>query len=1124
MLKTVLCVFNKAIRSKQDDFSHPEIFKEKEDAMKKGFYLLCAVWIGGCIFLQQKVHGIDMKDTKLLSQPAISQNHIAFVYAGDLWIADVDGSNVRRLTTDEGIESNPAFSPDGKRIAFSAQYDGNTDVYLLPVEGGVPKRLTWHPVSDLVQGFTPDGSRVLFSSPRSVFTRRHTQLFTVSCEGGFSEALNIPYAYKATYSPDGRRMAYTPLYEAFQQWKHYRGGTVSTIGLYTFSDHSVEKIPQPEERCNDTDPMWIGDKIYFRSDREGEFNLFSFNIQSREINQLTFHTDFPIVNLSAGGDKIIYEQAGHLHRYPLPNGPSEKLTIGVAADLEGLRPRYVKGFKYIRNASISPSGARAVLEFRGEIITVPAEKGDPRNLTNTPGVHERDPVWSPDGKFIAYFSDESGEYGLCIQPQDGKGEIKKMKLEGTGFYSELHWSPDSKKLTLTDNGRDLYWMDVEKGKIKKIAQEALYFPGAFGAVHGVWSFDSKWIAYTLNTQAYIQRVYLYSLDEDKSYPITDGMSEVSEPVFDENGKYLYFFASTDAGPVKHWFAMSNADMELSRAIYLVTLQKETLSPIAKESDEEKGSEEKETKKEDSKKESEKKEESISVDFQGLNNRIVSLPIKEGNYSSLQAGKEGQVFYLEMPQGQDEDRQGGKLHRYDLKEREDKILLSDVSGYELSADKKKILYRTLNSIHIVPISDKIESGKGKLKIEDIAVLIDPVREWNQIFDEAWRINRDYFYDPNMHGADWQAMKEKYRVFLSHLACRDDLNRVIQWMSSELVVGHHRVAGGDSPNDPKYIPCGLLGADYTIENGRYRFKKVYGGLNWNPELRSPLVEPGMDVKEGEYLLAVNGKDLRPPENLFSRFENTAGKIVEITVGPNPDGTGSRTVQVVPVADESALRNRDWVEGNIRKVDKATNGRVAYVYVPNTTTLGHTYFKRYFFPQVHKEAIIVDERFNGGGQVADYYIDILRRPYVCHWAMRYGADLMTPSASIRGPKVMLIDETAGSGGDLLPWMFRKFQLGKLIGKRTWGGLVGILGFPILMDGGYITAPNLAIWTEDGWVVENEGVPPDIEVEQRPSEVIAGHDPQLEKAIEVIMEELKKNPPTEIKRPPYPVRVKKK
>jgi len=1069
--------------------------------------------------------GIDTRDTKLLSEPAMSDQYIAFVYAGDLWIAEPDGQNVRRLTSDEGVESGPVFTRDGKWIVFNAQYDGNTDVYAIPVEGGIPKRLTWHPGTDQVCDVTPDGSAVLFRSGRSVFTNRYTQLFTVPLEGGFPEKLPLPNAHHACYSPDGKYLAYTPLYEPFRQWKNYRGGTVSTIRIYRFEDHSIEKIPQPEGRCNDTSPMWIEDAVYFLSDRNGEFNLFSYEIGTGSISQHTRFEDFPILNASKSGSKIIFEQAGRLHVYDLALGQSDKLTIGIGTDLPELRPRYVKGARYIRNASVSPSGARAAFEFRGEIVTVPAEKGDPRNITLSPGAHERSPAWSPDGKRIAFFSDASGEYALHVALQDGKGETRAYPLSGTGFYNAPIWSPDGGKITFADNARNLYWMELESGKITKIASETVYLPGAFGTIRGVWSPDSKWIAYTVHTKANIQTVYVHSLDQNRSFAITDGLSEVSEPVFDESGKYMYFFASTDAGPVKHWFAMSSADMEMSNAIYLVTLQEEVVSPFAKESDEEEGAGKKadnkdEKSKKDEKAGTKKPREHFRIDFDGIHSRILAFPVKSGNLSSLQAGDEGQIYYLER--AGDAGGRENKLHRYDLKARKDEVLATGISHYSLSADKKKILSLMGGSWHITP-AGKFTAADGKLNTEAIEIRIDPIREWAQIYDEAWRINRDYFYADNMHGADWVAMKEKYAAFLPQVSCRNDLNRVIQWLCSELAVGHHRVGGGDFLHQPRRIQGGLLGADYKIENGRYRFEKVYGGLNWNPELRSPLTEPGVDVKAGEYLLEVNGRELDASVNLFSLFENTADKIVEIRVGPNPDFRGSRVVRTVPVAGEYALRNRDWVEGNIRKVDEATGGQVAYVYVPNTTRLGHTYFKRYFFPQTHKHAIIVDERFNGGGLIADYYIDILRRPFASYWNMRYGGDYKTPSGSIQGPRVMLIDETAGSGGDMLPWMWRKFGMGKLIGKRTWGGLVGTLGFPVLMDGGYVTAPNLAIWTEDGWVVENEGVPPDIEVEQLPAEVIAGRDPQLEKAIEVILKELEKNPPVKPERPPYPVRVRK-
>jgi tricorn protease len=1066
-------------------------------------------------------NGVDINDTRMLSQPAISKDHIAFIYAGDLWVAGLDGKNVRRLTADEGLETNPAFSPDGSLVAFTAQYDGNPDVYVVPVTGGVPTRLTWHPGPDIVQGFTPDGSAVMFTSPRAVFTGRYTQLFTVPVKGGIEEPLKLPNASKAVYSPDGSRLAYNPLSEAFTQWKHYRGGLNSTIWMYKFSDNSAEKLPQPESRANDVDPMWIADTVYFRSDRNGEFNLFSYTAKTKAIKQLTDYKDFPIMGASCGAGQIIYEQAGYLHLFDPKSAKSTKLTIGVAADLVETRPRFVKGGRYIRNAAISPTGARALFEFRGEIVTVPAEKGDARNLTNTPGANERSPIWSPDGKSIAYFSDESGEYELYIRNQDGKGDVRRIKVSGAGFYDAPVWSPDSQKISYADNSWSLYWLDLKTGTSKKIASEYQYGPARAKTIHHVWSPDSKWVAYTMNTKAFLQATHAYSIEQDKSFQITDGLSEVSEPVFDESGKYIYFFGSTDAGPAKDWFAMSNADIRVTQSLYLVVLRNNLPNPLAKESDEEKGLQKDEKPKDPPPKPA---VEPFSIDFDGIANRILSIPLPPGNYHDLEAGAAGQFYYIDSPA--DDNGFGGgpersALHLYDLNKRKDEVFIPGVRDYVVSADKKKILYTGNNVWAIVSVLPKPQPGQGKINVDDIEVRIDPRAEWTEIFNDAWRINRDYFYATNMHGVDWNAARQKYAAFLPHLATRNDLNRVIQWMCSELAVGHHRVGGGDFLYQPKNVPGGLLGADYSIENGRYRFKKVYGGLNWNPQMRSPLTEPGVNVKSGEYLLAVRGQDLKPPQNVYSLFENTSGKIIEITVGPNPDGSGSRTVQVVPIANESALRNRDWVEGNLKKVDEATGGRVAYVYVPNTTTLGHTYFKRYFFPQSYKDAIIVDERFNGGGQAADYYIDILRRPQASYWAMRYGADLKNPNAAIQGPKVMLIDETAGSGGDYLPWMWRKFGLGKLVGKRTWGGLVGILGFPVLMDGGVVTAPNFAIWTpEEGWVVENVGVPPDIEVEQMPADIINGHDPQLEKAIQVVMEELKKNPPKQPQRPPFPVR----
>ncbi len=1073
----------------------------------------------------------DVNDTRLLTDPAVSAKQIAFAYANDLWIANADGSGVRRLTSHPGVESRPRFSPDGSMIAFTGNYDGNPDVFVVPSAGGVPKRLTFHPGPDLVLGFTPDGSSVLFTSPRDVYTRRFVRLFTVPVGGGAPARLPIPNATKATFSPDGKKIVYQPIGDAFLEWKHYRGGQAARLIVFDVATNATEQIPQPAGRSNDTDPMWIGNKIYFRSDRAGEFNVFSYDPATKKVEQLTTFNDWPVLNASAGAGKMILERGGYLYLFDPESRKETRLKIGVAADLVESRPRFVKGAKYIRNASLSPSGARAAFEFRGEIITVPMEKGDDRNLTQSVAANDREPVWSPDGKSIAWFTDESGEYELRIGAQDGKGTPRKIKLDGAGFYRDAQWSPDGTKICYTDNSSSLYLLDVATGTAEKI-----FFNTMQGGIAVAWSPDSKWLAYTKNTIQNFDTLQLYSLEQKKSFPLTTGLEDAGTPVFDPNGKYLYFTVSTDAGPLADGFSMWSNDTRATNAIYMAVLAKGVPSPLAKESDEEgkKRDEPADDEKKGEEKNDDEKEKPVAkkppaktvVDLDGLSQRILALPLPAAGYSSLQVGKSGELYYVKRNDiiGRGE-RKPGTLQRYSLTKRKEDTLLEKVNDFELSRDGKRVLLALPeNAYSIADVGEKIDPAKQhKLAVDKIEVKIDPVAEWRQIFDEAWRINRDYFYDPNMHGADWKAMKAKYSPLVADVSVRQDLTRVLQWMCSELIVGHHRQAGGDTLANVDAISGGLLGADYKIENGRYRFAKVYGGLNWNPELRAPLTEPGVDVKDGEYLLAVDGKDLRPPESLYSRFERTAGRIIDITVGPNADGTGSRTVKVVPIDDESALRNRDWVERNLRYVTEKTGGRVAYIYLPNTTTLGYEYFRRYFFPQADRQAIIIDERHNAGGQAADYYLDILRKPFMSYWAHRYGADLRTPLSTISGPKVMIIDETAGSGGDYLPWMFRKSKMGTIVGRRTWGGLVGIGGFPVLMDGGTITAPNFAIWTpEGGWVVENEGVPPDIEVEQTPAEVIAGHDPQLDKAIEIVLKELEANPPVLPKRPAYPNKVK--
>lgn len=1120
------------------------------------------------VLLAPPAPAIDPADTRMLSNPAVGPKNIAFVYAEDLWVADLDGSNPRRLTTDIGIETTPVFSPDGSVLAFSAQYDGNMDVYTIPTTGGTATRITFHPGPDLARGFTPDGKSILFSSNRNVFSNRHAQLFTVPLSGGMPTQLPIPWGFEATYSPDGEFIAYTPVRDATQQWKHYRGGTHSRIWVFNTKTYDTVEIPQPKDRCNDLDPQWVGQTIYFRSDRGGEYNIYTFDPETKNnVKAVTTFKDFPVLDINSSKDKIIFEQAGYLHLLTPGETNSTRLKVGIATDAPETRARFVKGSKYVRDLSLSPSGARVAVEFRGEIATVPAEKGDPRILTNTPGVHERTPSWSPDGKTIAYVSDEGGEYQLILHPTaSGKVEVKKVPLHGSGFYNALIWSRDSKKILYRDNSETLHLLDVESGKITKIVKPE------YGLGRGLnvssWSPDSKWVTYAIDTPAHISRVYVYSVEQDKSFPITDGKSEASEPVFDLNGKYLYFAGSNDTGMSKHGFAQSASDSRPPRwSLYVAILKKDLPSPFLKESDEEKGPDAAkapaprrnpddeggdEPKAPPKKKE---KDTPFTIDLEDIENRILTVPVPTGTYSTLQTGSAGQLYLISRAEqagggGRGQGPAPGSLMRYNIETRKLDTVQAGVSAYELTPDGRKMLYRSGSDWYVAsttgggggaggpsvgaagggrrggggaaPAAPGGEAASGKIDLEAIEVRIDPRAEWKQIFEEAWRINRDFFYDPYMHGADWPAMKKKYEVFLPHATNGGDVYKVVRWMLSELAVGHSYMTPGERLHEKKTVGGGLLGCDYEIANGRYRFKKIYSGLNFTAELRSPLTAPGVNVKEGEYLLAVRGIDLKAPTEVYSLFESTAGKSVEITVGPNADGSGSRTVTVEPIAAELPLRNREWIEGNLRKVERMTNGRVGYVYVPDTAGQGVAYFKRYFFPQTDKDALIIDERFNSGGQIADYYVDILRRPFASYWAPRHGADWRSPSAAVFGPKVMIADEGAGSGGDMLPYMFRKFKLGPIVGKRTWGGLVGISGYPPLMDGGSVTAPSFAIWTpEEGFTVENEGVPPDYDVEMTPKDVIAGKDPQLEKAIQLALEALAKEGKKDVKRPEYPKRA---
>jgi tricorn protease len=1065
----------------------------------------------------------------LLQKPTVNMNQIVFVYAGDLWIVDRAGGNAARLTTGIGIETDPFFSPDGKMIAFTGEYDGNTDVYVMSAAGGVPRRLTFHPGVDEAVGWTNDGKRILFRSVRNS-TSSYNRLFTVAVEGGFPDEVPLPMAREGSYSPDGSHIAYQPLTQWQPDWKRYRGGQTSRIWIANLSDSSVEKLPR--ENSNDFNPMWVEGGIYFLSDRQGSVGLYSYDPASKRVTQLIRNDDMDIKSASAGPGAIVYEQFGTIHLYDLKTGKAKQIDIRVAGDLTSVRPHYESVGWRITNASISPTGARAVFEARGEIITVPAEKGDPRNLTNTTGVMERDPTWSPDGKWIAYFSDESGEYALHLRDQSITGEVKKISLSNPpSFYYSPRWSPDSRKIAYYDKRLNLWYVEIEKGAPVRIDKNP---DGLRTAVmEPFWSPDSRWIGYIKQVDNHLRAVFVYSLETGKIQQLTDGMSDARFGAFDKNGKYLYFTASTNLGPALSFAEMSTIPHQSTRSVYAIVLRSDLPSPLSPESDEEKVEDEKKV--EGGGKTAEEKKpvaaqpapaakggmkepELVRIDLDGIDQRIVALPIPSRNYTGLVAGKANTIFILELLPAGTAGASGSTLHKFDLEKRKLDKVIDGVSSFRVSHNGEKMLYRQGPSWIIASTMTPPKPGEGVLKTNDLQVYVDPKAEWRQMFNEVWRGERDFFYDPGLHGVNLEEFKKKYETYLSSVAHRSDLNYLFREMLNQMTVGHMFIEGGDQPR-PNFVYGGLLGCDFKVENGRYRFAKIYNGESWNPQLRAPLTQPGVNVKEGEYLLAVRGRELRADDNVYAFFEGTANKQVVIRAGPNADGSHSREVTVLPVASETGLRNLNWVESNRRKVDQLSNGRLAYVYVPDTSGSGYNSFNRYFFAQTQKEGAVIDERFNSGGALADYIVEYLSRPLLNFITFRDGRDIPTPLGAIYGPKAMIINELAGSGGDALPWYFRKMKIGPLIGKRTWGGLVASFLAPQLMDGGFVTAPDAAVYGLNGeWEVENRGVAPDIEVEFDPAAWRQGRDPQLEKAVEVLLDDLKKNPRPQYKRPTYP------
>jgi len=1097
----------------------------------------------------------------LLRDPSISRTQIAFSYAGEIWIAQRDGSNPRPLTSGGGHERKPLFSPDGSQIAFTGTYGGTSGVYVVPAGGGEPRRLTYHPADIGVVGWMPDGKRIVFSSQRIAFSSRVVQLFTVPVEGGYASQLPLVRASEASISPDTRHVAYVPGILPPFAWKRYRGGATRPIWIADLVDSHIE-LKIPRENSNDFNPMWVGDTIYFLSDRNGTVTLFAYDIKLRQVKEIVRNGGLDIKSASATSDAIVYEQFGSLHVLDLKSGTDRTLDIRPVGNSAQMRPHFKRlEPTQIRFADLSPTGALAVFGVRGELLTVPAKRGDVSNVTNTTDVVERDPAWSPDGKSIAYFSDESGEYALHVRDLSGLRKIRKFDLgEPPSFFYSPIWSPDSSKIAYTDKRLNYWYVDLETKTPVRVDTD-LYLDPAY-SLQLAWSPDGRWLVYTKQLRSHWHAVFVYSLEQRRSYQLTDGMSDALHVAFDKGGQYLYFTASTDMALRGSWLDMSSFQRPVTRRVYVILLQKATPSPQFSDGEAQVGAETSakgarfDLGQEKTAKGTIHEDHIVRIDFEGIMQRTLALPIPARNYYDLVVGKPGTVFLVEGPAVAPAAFHldiPTNVHEFDLSTGDTVQILDgvtsffysfngpDTSSFHVSSDGTMMLYAKQNKWFIAP-TDRPGRGSpqtgqlSQLNVDAMEVYIDPRAEWKHLFDQVWRDMRDFFYDPGLHGIDLAAIKKKYEPYLQNISTRDDLNYLFEEMLGNVTVSHMAVGEGDV-SEGADRKVGLLGADYSVENGLYRFARIYPGDTWspdsdlNPELLTrlgasratvaPLTTPTVNVQVGSYLLAVNGREVRPPADIYSFFEDTAGKQVILKVGPKPDGSGSRDVTVVPIEDETSLRNFAWIENNRRKVDELSGGRVAYVYVPNTGSEGYRSFNRYYFAQVGKEAAIIDERYNGGGKMADYMIEVLRRPLLAYWNMREGQDITTPIEAIFGPKVMIINEIAGSGGDFLPWAFRKAQIGPLIGKRTWGGLVGVQSLPEdLLDNSELLTPNLAFYSPDGtWDIENHGVPPDIEVEEDPKADREGHDPQLEKAIEVIMGLLKTNPPPSAPHlPPYP------
>jgi len=1062
-------------------------------------------------------------DARLMRTPAISAQHIAFAYAGDIWVVAKTGGQANRLSTPKGEETFPRFSPDGKEVAFTGNYDGNQDIYVMPVTGGVPTRVTHHPMPDRIVGWYPDGKSLLFASGMESGRNRFSKLFKVAKEGGLPQALPVPYGEFGAISPDGKTLAYMPVSTDFRTWKRYRGGMASEIWFYDLVTGAAERLPS-EAGSNDSSPMWYGDKLYFMSDRDAakRANIWCYDLKAKTFRQVTFFKDFDVHFPAIGPADLVLEAGGRLHRMELPTETLTEVRISVATDRATLKPHSVNAAKLIHNADASPQGKRAVFEARGELFSVPAEKGYVVNLTNSPGVAERFPALSPDGKQLAYFSDRSGEYQLCLRPADGSGAERQVTHLGPGFRYHINWSPDGKRVVFVDQAMRINLCDLDTGKVQPVDKGLYMMEGTLEEFKVSWSPDSRWFTYARETDNRNGAVMLYDTRGGKLTQITTPFYNAEEVAFDPEGKYIFFATGQHFDPT-----YSDVDTSwvypASMRLAALPLRLDVPTPLAARNDldaakEEKKDEKKDPKKDDKKDAKAEQPKPVDIDLEGLESRMVLLPPGPGYYADLAAVKGKLVYRRTERRNQNGDSKWG-LYYYDLEEREEKAILPDVDRAMATADGKKLFVNKKDVYAFVDLKADQKMDK-KLPTGELMMALDPKAEWRQIFNDAWRLERDMFYDPGMHGVDWNAMKARYGSLIDDCETREDVNFVLGELIAELSASHAYRGGGDLETGAR-LGVGLLGADYALENGHFRIKRILRGAPWDAQAKAPLAQPGLKVKEGDYLLAVNRAPLDPATDPWAAFQGLAGKTVLLTVNDKPTLEGAHDVVVEASASEEQLRYQDWVEAKRKYVDQASHGRVGYVYVPDTGINGQNDLVRQFRGQWDKPGLIIDERFNSGGQIPDRFVELLGRKTLNKWGVRDGKDWQWPMVAHDGPTAMLINGWSGSGGDCFPFYFKQAGIGPLIGRRTWGGLIGISGAPGLIDGGTVTVPTFGIYSTDSkWIIEGFGVEPDIEVMDDPGLLAKGKDPQLDRALLEVETSLRLHPVKDAAKPAYPKR----